>query len=126
MFPLRKTLLGLTLGLAAWIGWLHDPVPPGAESARDGRSIKPSQVHQGQAHTGSHRPHPARPQKTRPDPTPEESHPLSVHLDDPGPGVVQGTSTSSAMSCLTDTPSLAWSEPAGSNPLLLITHRFRC
>lgn len=126
MFSLRNTLFGLTLGLAAWMGWLRDPLPSGADSARDGRSVNPSLVQQGHSQPSSHRPHPARPQKTRPDPTPEECHPLAVHLDDPGSGVVQGTLTRSATCCLIDVPSPAWSEPAGSDPLLLITHRFRC
>ena len=127
MFSLHNTLLGLTLGLAAWMGWLRDPGPPGAGVASQGPAIDKPLAQSSQT------PSPGRRlgrQRTEPDPTSDDYQTSAVDLDDeddPGSGwVIQGTMSRTATWCSIDAPSPAWSEPAGDDPLLLITHRFRC
>jgi hypothetical protein len=128
MFPLRITLLGFTLGLATWIGWLCTPGSSAADITQDGHGpvIAKSLVHP------AHTPSPGRRlgrQRTEPDPTSDEWHPLAVDLDDQddeGSGsVVQGALSPGGTCCRVDAPSPGWSEPVGDNPLLLITRRFR-
>ena len=128
MVPSRTTLLVLTLGSAAVLGWLWYPARSasclaGARSV-DGPVILPS-------HADSQRRHsvPAR-QRTYPDPTPDdwgEECGALVNLDDLGPDwVVQATLSGVATCGLIESPSPAWSEPARYAPLLQFTHRFRC
>jgi hypothetical protein len=126
MFPLRTTLLGLTLGLTTWIGWSCTPVSSVADVASQGPVIEKSLVHP------PHIPTPGRRlgrQRTEPDPTSDEWHPVAVDLDDQdnegSAWVVQGTLSSGGTRCPSDVQFPAWSEPVGDNPLLLITRRFR-
>src|SRR5262249_23710936 len=117
----------LSLGLAAWMGWLRDPGSPVAGVTSQGPAIDNSLVHLPQT------PSPGRRlgrQRTEPDPTSDEYESSAVDLDgddDAGPGwVIQGTLSRAATWCSIEAPSPAWSEPAGDDPLFLITHRFRC
>jgi hypothetical protein len=128
MVPLRITLLGFTLGLATWMGWLCTPGSSAADNTGDGPGpvIAKTVVHPSQA------PSPGRRlgrQRTEPDPTSDEWQPLAVDLDDQdnegSAWVVQGTLSPAGTCSLLDSQSPAWSEPLGDNPLLLITHRFR-
>jgi hypothetical protein len=129
MFPYRTTLLVLTLGSAALLGWLGHPASAVAGFASGGRSVDGPVVHPCHCDTNSPPHHPARPQKTRPDPTPEDGgQPLAANLDYQGPvWVIQGALSACAMHWLIDSSSPAWSEPAQHALLLLqVTQRFRC
>ena len=122
MPPFRAALLVLTLGSAAAIGWLCQPVRPAAD-VTDG---KRSAGHLLMDPSHSRPLYPVRPQKTRPDPTPDDQgHPSSANWDfEESVSVVQSALPLCATRWLIDEPSPSWSEPVRL-PLLQITHRFR-
>jgi hypothetical protein len=127
MVPFRTTLLVLTLGSAATLGWFWYPARSacylaGATSV-DGPVILPSDTESQEP-----QPVPAR-QRTCPDATPDdwgEDCGALVNLDDLGPDWVAQTTLSGAIRGLIESPFPAWSEPARHAHLLRFTHRFRC
>jgi hypothetical protein len=129
MSPFRTTLLVLTLGSAALLGWLYYPSRQVVDGAAGARSVDGPMIHPSHAHNHGRHSVPGR-QRTNPDPTPDdwgEECGALVNLDDSGPDWVgQATLIGVATCGLIESPCPAWSEPARDALLLQLTRRFRC
>jgi hypothetical protein len=134
MFPVRTTLLVLTLGLVAWMGWVRSSLRPVGDLAASQPAIDRSPM---DPHTHSHLPHPARrgstpdpasDDGTRPDPTPnDEGQPPVVKPDEPDPvSVVPDSPNLDVTCCLIASPVLSWSDCWEYALLFRITSRIRC
>jgi hypothetical protein len=129
MLPFRTTLLVLTMGSAAVIGWLCYPTQPIDDFSSRERGVNQPTIHPSCAFPHGRHSIPRR-QGTNPDPTPDDwgdecSSLVDLH-DDGSDLIIHETATHFAAFCVIKLRSPSWSEPAPSTLLLQVTHRFRC